>query len=57
MKKYLLMMSMLSTLIFLTGCTPPEIESKANEAGNAVGRLLRGASDGFTEGFFGKKEK
>tara|TARA_B100001250_G_C19744684_1_gene764734 strand:- start:196 stop:351 length:156 start_codon:yes stop_codon:yes gene_type:complete len=48
---------MLSTLIFLTGCTSPEIENKANEAGNAVGRFLRGASDGFTEGFFGKEQK
>ncbi len=57
MKKCFLIIHMLSTLIFLTGCTSPEIENKANEAGNAVGRFLRGASDGFTEGFFGKEQK
>jgi len=57
MKKCFLIIYTLSTLIFLTSCTSPEIETKANEAGNAVGRFLRGASEGFTEGFFGKEEK
>tara|TARA_B100000965_G_C19319622_1_gene638113 strand:- start:479 stop:697 length:219 start_codon:yes stop_codon:yes gene_type:complete len=57
MKKYFLMISMLSTLFFLTGCTYAEIETKANETGNVLGRLLRGASNGFVEGFSGNESK
>ena len=57
MKKYFLMISMLSTLSFLTGCTYSEIETKANETGNVLGRLLRGASNGFVEGFSGNESK
>ena len=44
-------------MILLSGCTHTEIETKANEAGNAVGRFLRGASNGFVEGFSGKGQK
>ncbi len=57
MKKYFLMISMLSTLFFLTGCTYAEVETKANETGNVIGRLLKGASNGFIEGFSGNESK
>ena len=57
MKKYFLMISLLSTFLFLTGCTYAEIETKANETGNVLGRLIRGASNGFVEGFSGNESK
>tara|TARA_B100001250_G_scaffold356069_1_gene330914 strand:+ start:453 stop:626 length:174 start_codon:yes stop_codon:yes gene_type:complete len=57
MKKVFLLIQILSTLILLPGCTPAEIETKANEAGNAVGTFIRGASEGFVKGFSGKEQK
>ncbi len=36
-------------MILLSGCTNAEIETKANEEGNVVGRFLRGASNVFIE--------
>ena len=57
MKKIFLIISIFSTLLLFSGCTHAEIESKANEAGNVVGRLLRGASKGLVEGFSGEEQK
>ena len=41
----------------MTGCTQAEIEKKANEAGNVVGRLIKGASEGVVEGLSGEEQK
>ena len=57
MKKNFLIISFLSALILLSGCTYSEIENNANEAGNVIGRLLRGASKGLVEGFSGEEQK
>ena len=57
MKKSFLIIYILSAFVLLSGCTYQEIEEKANEAGNVVGRVLRGTSDGLVEGFAGKEEK
>ena len=57
MKKCFLIINTLSVLILLSGCTNTEIETKANEAGSAVGSFIRGASKGFVEGFSGKEQK
>ena len=57
MKKSFLLIYILSSFILLTGCTYEEIEEKANEAGNVVGRVFRGTSDGLVEGFAGKDAK
>ena len=51
MKKSFLIISIFSSFILLSGCTYNEIETKANQAGNVLGRLLRGASNGLVEGF------
>ena len=55
MKKSFLIIYVFSTFVLLTGCTYQEIEEKANEAGNVVGRVIRGTSDGLVEGFSGKE--
>ena len=57
MKKHFLVITICSTFILFSGCTYNEIETKANEVGNVVGRLLRGASNGLVEGFSGEKQK
>ncbi len=57
MKKSILSIYFLATCILMTGCTYAQIETKANEAGNIVGRLIRGASNGLVEGFSGEKRK
>ncbi len=46
-----------SSLVFFSGCSQAEIERKANDAGNVVGRILRGASDGLVEGLSGKEKQ
>ena len=57
MKKFFLIIYLFTNFIFLTGCTYSEIETKGNEAGNVIGRFLRGASDGLDEGFSGQEKK
>ena len=57
MKKSFLIISIFSSFILFSGCTYNEIETKANEAGNVIGRLLRGASNGLVEGFSGQEKK
>ncbi len=55
MKLKLITIPFLSTLILISGCTHAEIETKANEVGNILGRLIRGGSHGFVEGYSGKE--
>ena len=57
MRKSFLIISLFSTFLLLTGCTYSQIENKANEAGNVIGRLIRGASNGLVEGFSGQEKK
>ncbi len=57
MKKSFLIIYVLSASILITGCTYAQIETKANEAGNIIGRLIRGASNGLVEGFSGQERK
>jgi len=57
MKKSFLSIYVLVTCLFLSGCTSEQIETKANEAGNIIGRLIRGASNGLVEGFSGQDRK
>ena len=57
MKKSFLIIYIFSSLFFMTGCTQAEIENKANEAGNVVGRLIKGASEGVVEGLSGEEQK
>ena len=57
MKKSFLIIYLLSASILITGCTYAQIETKANEAGNIIGRLIRGASNGLVEGFSGQERK
>ena len=57
MKKSFLIIYVLSASILITGCTYAQFETKANEAGNIIGRLIRGASNGLVEGFSGKERK
>ena len=57
MKKSFLIIYVLSASILITGCTYAQIETKANEAGNIIGRLIRGASNGLVEGFSGQDRK
>tara|TARA_Y100001968_G_scaffold142688_1_gene130363 strand:- start:908 stop:1084 length:177 start_codon:yes stop_codon:yes gene_type:complete len=57
MKNNFLIISFLSAVIVLSGCTYSEIETNANDAGNVIGRFLRGASKGLVEGFSGEDQK
>ena len=55
MKNSFLIIYICTSFFLLTGCTYQEIEEKANEAGNVVGRVIRGTSDGLVEGFSGNE--
>ncbi len=55
-KIYKLIILCLSLILF-SGCSQAEIESKANDAGNVLGRILRGASDGLVEGLSGEEKQ
>ena len=46
-----------SIFIFISGCSQADIEGKANDVGNVVGRLLKGAGDGLVEGLSGEEKK
>ena len=43
--------------ISISSCTKAEIESNANEAGNVVGKTIKGVSSGFIDGLKGKDEQ
>ena len=40
----------------ISSCTKAEIEKNANEAGNVVGKTIKGVSSGFLEGLKDKDE-
>lgn len=53
--KNLLILFLISMLgVSISSCTKAEIESNANEAGNVVGKTIKGVSSGFIDGLKGK---
>ncbi len=56
MKNFLIISSIAALGISFSGCTKAEIEKNANEAGNVVGKTIKGVSSGFIEGLKGKDE-
>ena len=56
MKNFLIISSIAALSISISSCTKAEIEKNANEAGNVVGKTLKGVSSGFIEGLKGKDE-
>ena len=56
MKNFLIISSIALIGISISSCTKAEIEKNANEAGNVVGKTIKGVSSGFLEGLKGKDE-
>ncbi len=56
MKNFLIIFSILVLGISISSCTKAEIENNANEAGNVVGKTIKGISSGFIDGLKGKGE-
>ena len=56
MKNLLIITSIAALGISISSCTKAEIEKNANEAGNVVGKTIKGVSNGFIEGLKGKDE-
>ena len=53
--KNVLIIFLISVLgISSSSCTKAEIESNANEAGQVVGKTIKGVSSGFIDGLKGK---
>tara|TARA_Y100001968_G_C19028618_1_gene558719 strand:+ start:183 stop:359 length:177 start_codon:yes stop_codon:yes gene_type:complete len=57
MKRNLITIYIFSSIFLISGCTYSEIETKANDAGNILGRVIRGVSDGLVEGFTGVEKR
>ena len=52
-----LLITLISILgILVSSCTHSEIESNANEAGNVMGRTIRGVGSGLFEGIKGEEK-
>ena len=56
MKNFFIALSIALLGISISSCTKAEIEKNANEAGNVVGKTLKGVSSGFIDGLKGKDE-
>ena len=54
MKNFFIISSIAMLGISISSCTKADIESNANEAGNVVGKTLKGVSSGFIDGLKGK---
>ena len=55
--KNFLIISLIGALgISISSCSKAEIEKNANEAGNVVGKTIKGVSSGFIDGLKGKDE-
>ena len=50
MKNFLIISSIALVGISISSCTKAEIEKNANEAGNFVGKTIKGVSSGFIDG-------
>ena len=53
MKNFLIILSIISMGSSISSCTKAEIESNANEAGQVVGKTIKGVSSGFIDGLKG----
>ena len=56
MNKFLIIFSISVLGISISSCTKAEIESNANEAGNVMGRTIRGVGSGLFEGIKGEEK-
>ena len=56
MKNFIIISSIAVLGISISSCTKAEIEKNANEAGNVVGKTIKGVSSGFIDGLKGKDE-
>ena len=56
MKNFLIISSISFVGISVSSCTKAEIEKNANEAGNVVGKTIKGVSSGFIDGLKGKDD-
>ena len=56
MKNFLIISSIAVIGFSISSCTKAEIESNANEAGNVVGKTIKGVSSGFMDGLKGKDD-
>ena len=54
MKIFIIISSIAALGISISSCTKAEIEKNANEAGNVVGKTIKGVSSGFIDGLKGK---
>ena len=54
MKNLLIICSIAAIGISVSSCSKAEIEKNANEAGNVVGKTIKGVSSGFIDGLKGK---
>ena len=54
MKNLLIFSSIAFLGISISSCTKAEIEKNANEAGNVVGKTIKGVGSGFLDGLKGK---
>lgn len=55
-KNFLIISSIALLGISISSCSKAEIEKNANEAGNVVGKTIKGVSSGFIDGLKGKDE-
>ncbi len=56
MKNFLILSSIAILGISITSRSKAELEKNANEAGNVVGKTIKGVSSGFIDGLKGKDE-
>ena len=56
MKNLLIISSIAALGISISSCSTAEIEKNAKEAGNVVGKTIKGVSSGFIDGLKGKDE-
>jgi len=54
MRNFLIIFSISVLGTSISSCTKAEIESNANEAGQVVGKTIKGVSSGFIDGLKGK---
>ena len=55
-KNFLIISSITLLGISISSCSKTEIEKNANEAGNVVGKTIKGVSSGFIDGLKGKDD-
>ena len=56
MRNFLIISLIAALGISISSCSKAEIEKNANEAGNVVGKTIKGVSSGFIDGLKGKDQ-